>query len=78
MSQCVFCGGELTYQLTTFVYEDGEDVWVIRHVPAYVCHQCGEKEYTQQTTGQILAFLKQPPRPSEILHIPAYDWVVAA
>lgn len=73
MPRCNFCEGELHEELTTFVHEDKGQVWVIRNVPSYVCKQCGEKEYSQETTHQILTLLKQPPRPSEILHVPAYD-----
>jgi len=73
MKHCHFCGGELREQLTTFLHEDNGQVWVIRNVPAFVCSQCGEKEYTQETTHHIFNFLKQPSRPTEILHVPAYD-----
>jgi YgiT-type zinc finger domain-containing protein len=76
MKRCYFCGGETEEQLTVFVYEENGQVWVIRNVPTYVCKQCGEKEYTQETTHQILSLLKQPPRPAEILHVPAYDLAV--
>lgn len=77
MNHCYFCGEELVEELTTFVHEENGQVWVIRNVPAYVCQQCGEKEYSQETTQQILSFLKQPPRPTEILHVPAYDLITA-
>lgn len=77
MKQCYFCGSEQQEQLTTFVYEDDGQVWVVRNVPTYVCQQCGEKEYSQATTRRILTMLKQPPRPVEILHVPAYDLAVA-
>lgn len=77
MSQCVFCGGDLVEQLTTFVHEDGDQFWIVRNVPAFVCTRCGEKEYTQETTQRVLALLKQPPRPREILHVPAYELVPA-
>jgi len=73
MNRCSFCGGELTEQQTTFVYEDDGHMWLIRGVPAFVCAQCGEKEYSEATTRQILALLDAPPRPVEILHVPAYD-----
>jgi YgiT-type zinc finger domain-containing protein len=73
MNRCYFCGGELVEKLTTFVYEEEGQVWIIRNVPAFVCQQCGEKEYNPETTRRILSFLKQPPRPAEILHVPAYD-----
>jgi YgiT-type zinc finger domain-containing protein len=73
MNECYFCGGELEEQQTTFLYEEDGRLWVVRNVPAFVCKQCGEKEFSQQTTRSVLSFLKQPPRPSEILHVPAYD-----
>jgi len=77
MKHCHFCGGELAEQLTTFLHEDAGQVWVVRNVPAFVCTQCGEKEYSRATTHQILTFLRQPPRPAEILHVPAYDLAAA-
>ena len=73
MSQCYFCGGEQIEELTTFVYEDHGQIWLVRNVPTYICSQCGEREYTQTTTHRILLLLKQPPRPAEIVHVPAYD-----
>ncbi len=77
MSQCVYCGGELVEQLTTFVYEDDDQFWVVRNVPALVCTRCGEKEYTQATTHRVLSLLARPPRPTEILHVPAYELATA-
>ena len=73
MNRCYFCGGELVEQLTTFVHEENGRVRVIRNVPAYVCAQCGEREYSRETTDRILALLKRPPRPVEILEVPSYD-----
>lgn len=32
---------------------------------------------TQDTTHRVLALLKQPPRPREILHVPAYELMAA-
>ena len=77
MHRCYFCGGELMEERTTFVYEDKGRVWVIRNVPTFVCKQCGEKEYSQETTHQLLTLVKESPRPSEILHVPAYDFAVS-
>lgn len=77
MSQCVYCGGDLVEQLTTFVHEDGDQFWIVRNVPAFVCTRCGEKEYTQETTQRVLSLLQRPPRPREILHVPAYELAAA-
>jgi len=73
MNRCYFCGGTLEEQTSTFLYEDDGEVWVVRNVPAFVCQECGEKEYTQETTHQILALLQRSSCPAEILHVPAYD-----
>lgn len=73
MNRCHFCGGKLSERMTTFLYEDDGQVWIIRNVPAFVCEQCGEKEYTQETTHRVLTFLKHPSRPADILHVPTYD-----
>ncbi len=77
MNRCHSCEGELVEELTTFLYEENGQVWIVRNVPAFVCKQCGEKEYSQETTHRILSFLKQPPRPVEILHVPTYDWAAS-
>ena len=74
---CYHCRGEMIEQKTTFMYEDNGEFWIIRNVPAYVCTQCGEKEYTQGTTRRILALLSQPPRPRDIVHVPAYELAAA-
>ena len=77
MNKCYFCGGEQVEELTTFIHEENEQFQVIRHVPARVCTRCGEKEFTPQTTKQILALLKQAPHPDEVLHVLAYDMTVS-
>jgi YgiT-type zinc finger domain-containing protein len=77
MNKCYFCGGRQTEQLTTFVYEDQGQVWIVRNVPAYVCEQCGEREYRQEITRKILALLQRPPRKTEMVSVPAYDFAVA-
>lgn len=76
-NQCFFCGGHMEEKLTTFVYEEGGHVSVVRDVPAWVCKQCGEREYAEQTTHRLLRLLKHPPRPSEITHVPTYEWAGA-
>lgn len=64
-------------QETTFVYEEHGELLIVRNVPAFVCMQCGEKEYSQETTRRVLSLLRHPPRPKEILHTPAYELATA-
>jgi len=77
MITCYFCRGEMIERQTTFVHEDDGLFWIIRNVPGYVCTQCGEKEYSQETTRRVLALLSQPPRPRDIVHVPAYELAAA-
>ncbi len=77
MHHCHFCRGTLVERMTMFLYEDNDQVWIIRNVPAFVCLQCGEKEYTQETTHRVLTFLKQPSQPVDVLRVPAYDLAMA-
>ena len=77
MITCYFCRGEMIEQQTTFMYDDNGEFWIIRNVPGYVCTQCGEKEYSQETTRRVLALLSQPPCPRDIVHVPAYELAAA-
>ncbi len=77
MSHCYYCGGHQTEQNITFVYEDQGQVWIIRNVPAFVCAQCGEREYQQTTTRKVLALLQHPPRQTELVSVPSYDFALA-
>gem|GEM_PF-1410346 len=75
MNRCYFCSSELEEPLTTFVYAEDDIVWIIRQVPTYVCRQCGEKEYSQTTTHQILSLLQHPPNRAAVRHVQAYAWL---
>jgi len=41
--KCYFCKGEVIEERVTIDYRWGDDLVVIRDVPAGVCKQCGEK-----------------------------------
>ena len=77
MNKCYFCGGHQIEQLTTFVYEDKGQVWIVRNVPTFVCEQCSEREYRQAITHKILSLLKHPPQTTELVSVPAYDFAAA-
>jgi len=73
VTSCYFCGGELKEELTTFVYQEGERIYLVKNVPAWVCQKCGEREYSQEVTHQVVNMLQQSPRSYEIAHVPMYD-----
>ena len=54
MNKCYFCGGHQIEQLTTFVYEDKGQVWIVRNVPTFVCEQCGERLWRWRHHSRIV------------------------
>lgn len=46
IKKCYFCKGEVIDQLVTIDYRWGDDLVVVKDVPAGVCQQCGEKYLT--------------------------------
>ena len=51
---CGFCeGGRLRRRRVRHFFAVGRDVVVIDDVPAYVCSQCGERYFVQQTVRDM-------------------------
>jgi len=72
---CVFCGGKIEPQNTTFVYEDKKQYIVIENVPAEVCIRCGEKTYSPDVADDVLKFAKTIFKPIKTIQIPVFDYV---
>ncbi|MFZ2631755.1 MAG: type II toxin-antitoxin system MqsA family antitoxin [Desulfosalsimonadaceae bacterium] len=71
---CVFCGGKVVSRNVTFVYEHGEQLLVIRGVPAEVCAACGERTYSPEITDEIMKFAKQRFQPVKLIQVPVFDY----
>ncbi|MFA5254267.1 MAG: type II toxin-antitoxin system MqsA family antitoxin [Methanoregula sp.] len=50
---CTLCKGRLVKGTTEFIARAGDEVVVIKDVPAYVCEQCDEAYYTAETSRKI-------------------------
>lgn len=72
--QCYFCGhGTLEEQRVTVDLRRGERLIVIKNVPALVCNECGERQYsleTSQEIDRILAELERTGRAKEEIKVP--------
>jgi len=44
--RCPFCDGTLEESTTEFMGRAGNEIVVIKDVPAHVCEKCGESNYT--------------------------------
>ena len=75
--KCVFCSGETKKMTVTFSYEEENRYFLVEHVPAEVCDQCGEKTYSPEVTAELLKFAKDKFKPAKKLEVPVFDFAEA-
>lgn len=51
--RCSYCKGNLEKGKTEFIAHVGNEVIVVRDIPAYVCNQCGEAYFTPEISRKI-------------------------
>lgn len=56
---CALCGGKLKEGLTELVLKAGEDLAVIKRVPALVCSCCGEAYLKPEVSEKIDQVMKE-------------------
>ncbi len=56
--RCSLCKGTIREGTTEFIARAGDEVVVIRDVPAYVCEECGEAWYTAEVSRKIDAVMR--------------------
>ncbi len=72
---CDFCGGELKAGQTTLELRRGEELLVIRDVPADVCQQCHEAYLSAAISARLDHFVSeyQRRRPERYLAVPQFS-----
>ncbi len=78
MDKCVFCGGKVSEEQVTFVYDDDDKYFFVEHVPAEVCTKCGERTYSPEVTEDILKFAKRKVKPAKTVKVPVFDFAEKA
>jgi len=56
--RCTFCRGGLHEGKAEFIARVGDEIIVIKEVPALVCDRCGEAYYTADISRRIDAVMK--------------------
>lgn len=51
--RCSYCKGNLKEGKTEFMVRVGEEVIIIKEIPAYICDQCGEVFFTPEISRKI-------------------------
>jgi YgiT-type zinc finger domain-containing protein len=74
IDRCDLCNGELEPGTTVLEIWRGEELIVIRDVPADVCQQCHEAYISAQVSEQLDHFLEEHHRyrPERYLAVPQY------
>ncbi|AQG78459.1 type II toxin-antitoxin system MqsA family antitoxin [Spirosoma montaniterrae] len=71
-NQCPVCDGSKQPGRTTFTADLGENLVVVRHVPATICEQCGEEWIANDVAKlleEIVAKARQEHRQFEVLSL---------
>lgn len=53
MKNCPICGGDFEPGFTTFSNDTGDNLTVLRKVPALICSNCGEEFIENNVVKQI-------------------------
>ncbi|MBM3241893.1 type II toxin-antitoxin system MqsA family antitoxin [Candidatus Poribacteria bacterium] len=79
VDRCDLCGGELKPDKTTLEIWRGEELLVIKDVPADVCQQCNEAYISANVSERLDYFLSEyhRHRPERYLAVPQYSAVQA-
>ena len=56
--RCSLCKGTVRKGITELIARAGEEVVVIRDVPAHACEECGEARYTTEVSRRIDAAMR--------------------
>jgi len=74
IDKCDLCGGELSVGTSSLEIWRGEELIVLRDVPADVCQQCGEAYLSAQVSERIDQFLEKyhQYRPERYIPVPEF------
>lgn len=73
--KCDLCGGPVEMQEVHYAVEYAGQLYIVEHVPAKVCTQCGEKLYSPDTVSKIQKAIWENKTPHKIIELPVLDYV---
>ena len=75
LTTCTLCGGLCEPQRITLTLRRAVDTFVlVRDVPADVCQECGEAQFTLTTAEQLSSAIQLKQTPDDISIVPVYDF----
>jgi HTH-type transcriptional regulator / antitoxin MqsA len=73
MNECRFCGGTLEPRSVERVQQYNGHWYLIQHVPALVCRQCGEIYYTPEAHDLVLKLVSSGAAPVRVEQLDVLD-----
>ena len=75
---CSSCGGTCEAHRITLTLRRAASTFVlVRNVPADVCQECGESQFSLWAAGQIISALRMQRAPDDMALVPIYDFPAA-
>jgi YgiT-type zinc finger domain-containing protein len=68
--KCSFCGGAVKEKRVTVDFRWGDDLIIIKDVPAGVCEQCGEKYFTAEVSKVLEKLATSKEKPTSQISVP--------
>lgn len=75
MRECYFCRGRIESQLITVDYRWGDNLIIIKNVPAQVCSQCGEKYFDAEVSRQMEHIALRDEETLTSINVPVCEFV---
>jgi len=72
---CPECAGRMEEQLITHEYNQGEVMYLVQNVPAWVCVQCGDI-FLEAAVIAALENVVQQSQPIKKIETPVYDFSI--
>ena len=72
---CDLCGGELSQGTTSLQLWRGEELIILRNIPAEVCQQCGQSQLSAEISEKIDRFLEEYQQylPKRYISVPEFS-----
>ena len=75
---CCSCGGMCEANHITLTLRRATNTFVlVRNVPAEVCQECGEAQFSLWAAGQLTSALQLRHAPDDVAILPIYDFPAA-
>ncbi len=75
---CSACGGLCEAHHITLTLRRAANTFVlVRNVPADVCQDCGDSQFTLPVASQLISALRMDHAPADVAFVPIYDFPAA-